>query len=216
MKALFLLIAISLNYVYASAQDTIGLKRLVARFEVSLKSDGPEYGTGIILARKGDTLYLVTAGHVLRDHAPDKPIIVRLGDIPDTLHATVQFYHDPQNGDKEDLAVCSVFSKDYPYTEVSPLDTLRATVPVFYYHNRHLTAEYGDDGQSLITWSKTAHTYKVYMPDVAGGDSGGPVFTRWVTPYLAGIIISGDRSCEVLRISQILDIIKKEIPSLTL
>ncbi|PWK77186.1 trypsin [Mucilaginibacter oryzae] len=214
MRILLLIIVFLFIVLIVNAQDTTAIKRMVCRFKVTRTSGSPEYGTGFILGHQNDTLYLATAGHVLRYRAKNAPIIVTIGDSADTLHACIKLYRDTDNGDSEDLAICSVVAKGYEYPKFIALDTLRTNMPVFYYHNEHLYAESGEGDQLLITRNKKAHTYKVYMPDVQGGDSGGPVFTSGASPYLTGIVISGDRSCEVLCISQILDIVKKELPPL--
>jgi hypothetical protein len=215
MKALLLTILISLGVVCANAQDTIGLKSLVCRFKVPRTNDNHEDGTGFIITRQGDSLYLVTAGHIFREYKQGAPIAVTLNDNADTLYAKLKMCHDPLNGDKEDLAICSVLSKDYHYPVVLPLDTLQAHIPVFYFRNKHLYAESYKNKQTLNTFSDSTHTYNIYMPYIEGGDSGGPVFTCGA-PRLAGIILKGDVDCEVLNISQIITIIKKELPGLTL
>lgn len=216
MRILLTMLIISLGYcTYAIAQDTTSLKRMICRFEVP--GPGPydkELGTGFIAGRRGDSLYLVSAGHVFKYHTPGTPVKVILGNTTDTLEATQKIYR--YDGYKEDLAVYTVSAKGYTYPELKPLDTLQAHIPVFYYHHDHLYTESGDSDQILITMSDTIRSYKIYMPMVAGSDSGGPVFTCGPNPYLVGIIISGAASCEVFRISYILDMIKKELPGLTL
>lgn len=216
MKVMLVIVALLLGHHNAGAQDTIGIKQLVARFEVKLVEGNKEAGTGFIVAKQGDTLYLVTAGHVLRKRLSDTSVNVTLGNREDTLQARVRLVRDPQKGDKEDLALCTVLSKDYQYDKIPLLDTLSTGIPVFYYHNRDLCAVVGDNEQLLITWNNEKHTYRVYMPGVEGGDSGGPVFTNRHDTRLSGIIISGDQSCEILRISHILAIIRKELPNLNL
>ena len=213
MKRLLLLITAIVSIGIAQAQDSTAFKAILCRFEVPRAESGSEYGAGFIIARQGDTLFLVTAGHVLRDRIPDRPVPVLLGESKDTLKAEVVLCHDPKVDQREDLAICRVIAPRVFVPKI-PFAQLPTRVPVFYYHKTDLKIETGGGEQELITLNLSQHAYQIYLPELPPGDSGGPVFTLRPIPQLIGMILRGDAACDVLQISHILTIIQQEMPML--
>ena len=180
----FSILALALRYVPVSAQegDRIAQRFLhnVVELTVTFSDDSIEHGFGFVVGERANSLFVVTARHVVRSDEPDVA----------TTRVQVRFYADQGRAYPAELLNLSYRSVDLALLDVGKPFESYAWEPQYYY----LASQRGDRvwfiGRNQDWWWPTDSRageieetplmgdLPVSMSSVLPGTSGAPIFTQ--------------------------------------
>lgn len=207
MKHLYLLLFLFLHFgvhlaIAQQRNDFAEMKRSI----VNVKA-GDDTGGGLLVGQLADSLYIITAKHVIHN-APDRVEIQLAGDSK-FLKAKVAFLPVSEH---DDFALLSVYLRGYQYVPLGETARPDPNANVFIFRPTNPMAMVPEDGSALLQGSDSGkNLFYVYSDKIHPGDSGSAVF-EGLTNRVIGIVVSSDDAgiesiSNVLKINRIRGVI---------
>ncbi|WP_179415723.1 trypsin-like peptidase domain-containing protein [Mucilaginibacter sp. E4BP6] len=181
MKKLLITICLLGWYTISIAQVTsdalLKYKYSVVRVGYVGKT-GMSYGQGFIAGQRGDSIFIVTAAHVLHGDKYDNTVydIVLFPDSS-TCKASI-LYQGKSHVLQDDIAILAVKKPDhYAWPKVKDnKNRLNVEMNLFFINNRDISnIQFEDTSANALNYDSTK-TFTVYLPSVKRGDSGSAIW----------------------------------------
>lgn len=188
MKALTLLLLLA---AAASIAQTGTMPALNTTGIVALVTDeASTNGSGFVVGATDDSLFVVTARHVVMPNGKISPDIkVAFNDNVFT-NGNVLFVHS-DTSDLYDIALVGIRRKNEQLPRYSTIANITPGCDVFFYRSKGITRLPGNDLGTIVNWEDEDHMmYSVYLAGIKGGDSGSALFSA---KGIVGMIIGQDR-----------------------
>jgi len=169
---------------------------------------GKQAGCGFVVGVTRDSLYIVTAHHVVRianTHVAEKIEVQLAGG--EKLPARV-LHTFTERSQQTDIALLGVAYAGYGKPAYCSINNPAPGFDVYFLKGEERIKTPADEPGSIERWEDDDHQlYSIYLPEIKEGDSGSALFTR---EGIAGMVINtADVYARVLNITYVKQVVEK-------